>query len=566
MSHCPRSAETADAAATRRAAGLAPALPDPRRAGAQLERERFDLAVVGGGITGAGLAREAAQRGLRVALVEAGDFAGGTSGRSSKLIHGGLRYLAMGDVALVRATARERRVLHGLAPHLAEPRRMVLPSRSAAGLARLRVAVTTYEKLGGVSGPDLHENWRGEELGEREPLLRGSDFRHACAYREYVTDDARLVLANLRAAVAAGAVVRAAAPVVGLLRDGGRVAGIRIRPAEGGEIAVRARAVVNAAGPFVERVLRLEDPEAPPRLHLSKGIHLVFEAARLPVREILAVPAADRRTVFAVRREAVTYVGTTDRSYTGRRPEWPEIEAEEVAYLLGTLNRHLRIDPPLTERDVIAAFAGLRPLVAGPGRAPQELSRRDEVSLGPAGLVTVAGGKLTGYRLMARAVLERTAESTGLRPAPPLRDEPPLPGGDFAGELGELAARLAGEAQVAPEAARRLARLYGAEAGEVLALGGEPVVPGGSVRRGEVRFAVRVEAARGLEDVVYRRIRSAWFDPADREAALEGIADLLGGELGWDRARRDRELEDVRARLAGELDFEGPAGPDGEGA
>ena len=180
--------------------------------------------------------------------------------------------------------------------------------------------------------------------------------------------------------------------------------------------------------------------------------------------------------------------------------------------------------------------------------------------------MTIAGGKLTGYRLMARAVLDRCAEAAGLRAGPPLRDEPPLPGGDFPGELFELAARLGGEAELPPETARRLARLYGAEAEEVLALGPEPVAEGGSVLRGEVRFAVGVEAARSLEDVVYRRIRSAWFNPADRQAALGGIADLLAAELAWDRRRRERELEEVRARLAGELDFDGSAGPAGEEA
>jgi len=323
--------------------------------------------------------------------------------------------------------------------------------------------------------------------------------------------------------------------------------------------------VVNAAGPFVERVLRLEDPKPPPRLHLSKGIHLVFDARRLPVREVLAVPAQDRRTVFAVRREAVTYVGTTDRSYAGGRPDRPEIHRDEVAYLLGALHGGLGLDPPLTEAEVVAAFAGLRPLVAQPGRSPQEISRRDEIPVGPAGLVTVAGGKLTGYRPMARAVLDRCAAVAGLEPAPPPREEPPLPGGDFAGEVSDLASHIGRVGGLRPEAARRLARLYGSEAEQVVALGAEPVVPGGSALSGEVRFAARIEAARSLEDVVYRRVRSAWFDPGDREAALEGIADLLAAELGWDPACRDREVEAVRARLAGELRFEEAPGTDGEG-
>ena len=185
----------------------------------RLERERFDCVVIGGGITGAGIAREASLRGLSVALLEAEDFASGTSSRSSKLIHGGLRYLAMGDVALVRSTALERKEIHRLAPHLAEPRWLVVPSRSRAGMLKVRVGVTAYEKLGGVAAADLHRNWSSRDLEREAPLIERSTYKHACVYREYLTDDAHLVLANLRGAVAADAAVLNHAPVDAILRD-----------------------------------------------------------------------------------------------------------------------------------------------------------------------------------------------------------------------------------------------------------------------------------------------------------------------------------------------------------
>ena len=241
----------------------------------RLEREQFDLAVVGGGITGAGIARAAIQRGLSVALLEAGDFASGTSSRSSKLIHGGLRYLAMGDIGLVREAALERKQVFRLAPHLAEPRWMVVPAHSRTALAKFRLGLTTYEKLGAVEQADQHHNWSSADLEREEPYLDRSQFPYACAYREYLSDDARLVLANLRDAVGNGAAVLNHAPVEEILLEQGRAVGVeaRCRWSER-RVRIRAGVVVNAAGPWVEAVQRLETPGGPPMLHLSKGVHV----------------------------------------------------------------------------------------------------------------------------------------------------------------------------------------------------------------------------------------------------------------------------------------------------
>ncbi len=219
-----------------------------------LESRSFDLVLIGGGITGAGTAREAASRGLSVALLEAGDWAVGTSSRSSKLIHGGLRYLAQGEVGLVRETALERKQIFRIAPHLAEPRWMVLPCRNRATLMKFRVAIHAYEKLGSVEAVDRHENWSEAELMREEPLLDRSRFPYACAYREYLTDDARLVLANVRGAVGLGALALSYAPVRELLVEAGRASGVLARCAETGrEILVRGRCVVNAPGPGTRR-------------------------------------------------------------------------------------------------------------------------------------------------------------------------------------------------------------------------------------------------------------------------------------------------------------------------
>jgi len=554
--------------------GPEPAALDTTRRDAvldRLEREAFDVAIVGGGISGAGLAREATLRGLRVALLEADDYAAGTSSRSSKLVHGGLRYLAQGDVALVRATALERRRIHRLAPHLAEPRWQLVPARSRAGLAKLRAGITTYEKLGAVGEADRHRNWGEADLAREEPLLDTRVFPFACAYREYLTDDAHLVLANLRAAAAGGAATLNHAPVTAVRVEDGRAVGVEATCRESGRrVQVRARCVLNAAGPWVEALMRLEDPGAAPLLHLSKGVHVVLSAERLPVRHILVLVAADKRSVFVIRRGGSVYVGTTDTSHAAQPTHWPEIGREDVEYLLAPLAGALRTEPP-RPADVCAAWAGLRPLLAEPGKAPTEISRRDEVRVGPAGVVTLAGGKLTGYRPMARRTLEIAAGSAGLRPAPPPDEEPPLPGGDFDGDLDALAARVARTCGVERAVADRLVRLHGSEAAE-LARDPAPLVPhvpGAPVLAAEVDRAARCEGAASVEDVLYRRTRVALYEPALREAAVEPVARRLAGILGWSEARREAECARARTRLAQDLAFRGPAlqgGPQGGSA
>ena len=523
----------------------------------RLERERFDCAVIGGGITGVGIAREAALRGLSVALLEAEDFSSGTSSRSSKLIHGGLRYLAMGDVALVRETALERRKIHRLAPHLAEPRWVVVPTRTRAGLLKMRAGITTYEKLGAVEGEDLHRNWSLRELEAEEPILDRSRFAHACVYREYLTEDARLVLANLRCAVARGAAALNHARVDAISQENGRAGGVEAEcTLSGRRVRVRARSVLNAAGPWVDRVHQLEDPQAPPRLHLSKGVHVVLPAERLPVRNIVILAAADRRSIFAIRRTGAVFIGTTDTSYEHGSEIWPRITREDVEYLLEPIARTFSVDPVAPE-EVVAAWSGLRPLIAEPGKKAHEISRRDEIWIGPRRVVSVAGGKLTGYRPMTRTAVEKAAEVCGLRLAAPPAQEEPLPGGDFDGDLARLSARLRLETGLEPATAARMVGLYGAEAGEVTGRGPEPLLPGASVLSGEVGWAIEIEGAATLEDVLYRRTRAALYEPSVREALVEPIAERMAKRLGWGSARREHEISAARERLASELAFLG---------
>nr|WP_255216392.1 glycerol-3-phosphate dehydrogenase/oxidase [Pseudenhygromyxa sp. WMMC2535] len=522
-----------------------------------MANEQFDLVVIGGGITGAGIARDAALRGLSVALIEAADFASGTSSRSSKLIHGGLRYLERGEINLVRKTALERKEIYKLAPHLSEPRWMVMPMGGRTKLYSLRLAVTTYERLGAVESRDIHRAWSGSTLADEEPALDRKRFPHALAYREYLTDDARLVIANMRAAVASGARVINHAPVVGLLRSGDRATGVELRCAlTNAEVTVQGKVIVNATGPWVEALQKYENPDAAPLLHLSKGIHISIPASKLPVRNLLVLDTADKRRIFAIRRGEVVYIGTTDTTYEPGAEIWPQITREDVEYLLEPIPRHFNTGP-MGLGDVVGAWAGLRPLIADPTKKnPSELSRRDELLTGPLGVISVAGGKLTGYRGMARRVLGTVAERLGRElPTISMEEEGPLPGGDFDGDLPALAAGLAERHGLDEVTSARLARLFGAEAEQVLAQGAEPLFEGATCVSGEVRWAVEREGAATLEDMLYRRTRLPLYG-LSAAAAIEPLADAMAAVLGWDAARRERELEAARARLADDLAFQ----------
>jgi glycerol-3-phosphate dehydrogenase len=520
-----------------------------------LERATYDVVVIGGGISGAGVAHEAAQRGLSVALVEAGDYAAGTSSRSSKLIHGGLRYLLTGDIPTVRKTARERKVIHKLAPHLAVPRWMVLPCRNRARLIQVRAALTTYEKLGAVASNELHRKWTRTELEHEEPIVRRDAYPFACAYREYVTDDARLVIANLRAAVRHGAIVANHLPVSALVKDGARVTGVVARCAvTKREVTVRGSVVVNAAGPWVEELQRVEDPTVRPVLQLSKGIHVVLPREKLPLQHVWVYDAPDGRNLFAVPRGKVIYLGTTD-GHHARGDVWPDITSSEIDYLISPLSRVFDVGA-LGERDVVGAWAGLRALVAEPGKKLSEVSRRDELFVGAGGMISIAGGKLTGYRGVAARVLDLIAQGLG-RKVPEAAEavsSMPLPGGEFDGNMDGLTAWVQHQFGLGPVVAERLAGLYGAEVGHVLSLGREPVSPGADVLTGEIEWAMRVEGAMTIEDVVYRRTRIGIYEPRVREL-VGAIAERMAAAFTWSREEVAEQLRAVRNRLAADLSF-----------
>ena len=501
--------------------------------------ELFDLAVIGGGITGAGIARDAALRGLTVALVEARDFASGTSSRSSKMIHGGLRYLAQGDLNLVREAASERKAVEAIAPHLTRLTPFVMPVRNAAAEARLRAGLWTFEKLGEVPKDRRHEVWNRAELAAREPAIDGSDATGAVVYPEYLTDDARLTLANIRDAAGAGARVANYARVEGIVLEDGRATGLDVADAlPGGEarrVRVRARIIVNASGPWVDAIRLLESAGAPGRLALARGVHLVVPRDALPVNRTVIMSAADRRSVFAVPKGAVTYIGTTD-TFHPQAEAWPPVTPDDVDYLLSAAGARFA-SPRLTVDEIVAVWSGVRPLVAQAGKSASDISRKDELWTGPGGILSIAGGKLTAYRRMAERVADEVETALGRKPSACVTAERPLPGGDAA--PAALRADLAGQGRT-EMAAERLVGLYGSEALAIAKAGADTAA--------EASRAVLVEGALRLEDYWARRSARAWFDPDAGMGALDAAAGAMAPLLEWSSERRAEEIAICRAQ------------------
>jgi len=496
-----------------------------------LERDIFDILVIGGGITGAGIARDAAMRGLSVALIEARDFASGTSSRSSKMIHGGLRYLPQGEIGLVREAATERKKLYAIAPHLAQPAWFILPTTSRSSTAKLKAALWTFDQLGGVAKADRHRILSRQELADIEPVIRSEKLHRAIIYREYLTDDARLTLANIRSAKANGAVVvnyLSAARVTG-----GTVSEVLCQSTlagDDGECSIRARAVINAAGPWVDQVRRAEQDSASDRLVLSKGIHVVVPKKVLPVEYTSIINTPDKRAIFAVPHGAFTYIGTTDSFYSDR-DYWPSVEQEDVDYLLSATKTALHADA-LSSSAITSVWAGIRPLIQQEGKSAKDISRKDEIWTGPHGMLSIAGGKLSAYRAMAERIVDQVVETGQFTARACETDEQPLPGGE------QVAKTTAAISALGEENSERLLRLYGTEAAELAEDGGDVAA--------EARRAVLTEGALTLEDYWVRRSGRAWFDHVSGLDSLPDAAAEMAALLDWNDDRMKSEIAQCR--------------------
>ena len=526
----------------------------------RLEEDEFDVLVVGGGITGAGVALDAASRGLRTALVERDDFASGTSSKSSKLVHGGIRYLQQGEINLVYQALRERQRLRRNAPHLVTVLPFMIPILTRDGLIPRSVAralgsaMWMYDLTGGWRIGRLHRRLRKEAALAHMPTMPSDRLASAYLYYDAAADDARLVLSVARTAASLGAAVASRTSLVGVVKDDrGHVTGAQV-DVGGRDVMVRARTIVNAAGVWADDVRALDEHEHPDSIRPAKGVHLTvpWEKVRNDIAVVIPVPG-DKRSLFVVPSEPLpdgtfryTYVGTTDTDHDGSLDD-PQCSGDDIDYVLRALNA--AITTTVTRDDVIGVWAGLRPLVksARSGRTA-DLSRHHRVHTSDSGVITITGGKLTTYRAMAEDTVDEVLRHLGRKsrcrttrlrlagaPSSTLsRASEPRPGSTDAHLVGRFGTEAAAVRALVDEHASL----------------GEPLVPGLPYLRAEAVYAVRNEMATTLDDVLTRRTRARLLDRAASVAAAPAVADLLATELGWSPDERDRQVADFLQRCA----------------
>ncbi|WP_324024964.1 glycerol-3-phosphate dehydrogenase/oxidase [Maribacter sp. BPC-D8] len=376
-----------------------------------LESEDFDLVVIGGGITGGGIALDAASRGLKVALLEKGDFASGTSSKSTKLIHGGLRYLKQFDFWLVKEVGSERAIVHKLAPHLVLPEKMLLPliENGSYGKWLTSIGLKVYDILAQVTGDDKRKMLEKKEALKLEPLLPKKILNGAGYYAEYRTDDARLTIENIKSSLLFGAQALNYAKVNEFVYDDEKIAGVKaIDTVTGKEFTIKSKYVISAAGPWVDELRSLNNSKKGKQLHLTKGVHLVFPYEKLPVKQSCYFDIPDGRMMFAIPRGKITYVGTTDTNFNDNKDN-VRTDLADAIYLISAVNNMFPAIN-LDLEDIVSSWAGLRPLIHEEGKSASELSRKDEIFVSDTGLISIAGGKLTGYRKMAERVVDRIAK------------------------------------------------------------------------------------------------------------------------------------------------------------
>ncbi|MEJ8544498.1 glycerol-3-phosphate dehydrogenase/oxidase [Brevibacillus borstelensis] len=509
----------------------------------QMATDTLDLLVIGGGITGAGIALDASKRGLRVGLVEMNDFGSGTSSRSTKLIHGGLRYLKQGEVRLVQEVGRERAILYKNAPHLVVPAPMLLPIYKGGtyGYLASSVGLYVYDWLAGVARKERRKMLGRAETLTLEPLLKPEGLKGAGLYFEYRTDDARLTLDIMKTAVGLGATAVNYAKADQFLYEHGTLQGALVTDrVTGKHYPIRAKYVVNATGPWVDGVRQTDGSLQGKRLYLTKGVHLVVPADRLPVKQAAYFDTPDGRMVFVIPRGKITYIGTTDTAYK-LSIDHPRTTEEDRDYLLRAVNSmfpSVRLEPS----DVHSNWAGLRPLIYEEGKGPSELSRKDEIFHSPTGLITIAGGKLTGFRKMAEKVVDtitqKLNEKEGKEYPACSTDRIVISGGerhgheryeDWKKEMLRQGIALGVDVEVAQE----WIETFGSNTLNIYKRISGPAPTREQLLAAQIKYAIEEEMT--VQAVDFLRLRTGWtyFQLNKAEEERERVVRLMAEGLGW---------------------------------
>ena len=526
------------------------------------QEETFDVLVIGGGITGAGIALDATSRGFKTLLIEKGDFAGGTSSRSTKLIHGGLRYLKQFEIALVREVGRERAIVHKLAPHLVSAEKMLLPLTKDGTFGKLSTSfgLFVYDVLAGVEKPDQRVMLSQEETMEKEPLMDKSNLVGAGYYAEYRTDDARLTIEVIKTAIKNGAICLNYTEATEFIYKKGKVAGVICKDYIGGKsIELKAKYVVSAAGPWVDQLRTKNKSLKGKRLHLTKGVHLVVPHEKFPIKQAIYFDVPDGRMIFAIPRNKITYIGTTDTNYKGDIDK-VLTEVHDAEYLVDAVNNAFPA-VQLKVADVISSWAGLRPLIHEDGKSASELSRKDEIFESDTGLISIAGGKLTGYRKMAERIADLITKKFGnkaekLKSRRCFTDTIVLEGGHFkdAEEVETYKKSLFERVKFSNLTfydIDSLVRNFGSQSATIIDkyfefLEEDKSQPLIALGRAELWFGVENELIVTVSDYFIRRTGRLYFDVESVLPLSEKIIEDLSNYYQWDKARIKKELDEIK--------------------
>ncbi len=531
---------------------------DREKITSRLSNEQFDVIVIGGGVTGAGIFLDATSRGLKTCMIEMQDFAEGTSSRSTKLIHGGLRYLKQREFKLVKEVGRERTIVQSNAPHLTYKTPVLVPLYKGGSIGKFaaRIGMKIYDWLAGVSKEDRHKILSARETLEKEPLLSKEKLKGAIYYPEYRTNDARLTLSIVKKAFELGGLCLNYCKLKGFNYDKkGKIIGVQAEDLYYDKVFdISGLVVINATGPWVDHVCTL-DQSTEKKLLLTKGIHIVIDHKKLPIKEACYFDTNDKRMVFAIPNGDKTYIGTTDTIYAGNVSR-PPVFIEDVDYLLDNLNRVYGLD--LKHTDVESSWSGLRPLIKEKGKSsPSAISRKDEVFHSKSNLISIAGGKLTGYRKMAEKAVGLAIQS--LRKdhydivASCSTDTIKLYGGEkwdrdsFEEEVKKL--------NLTDSQAVELATLFGSSASKVLEYITEQPDTSERYELGVLNYCIDEEMVLSPSDYFVRRTGNLYFD-IDRVRALKDLViDFMYNKLQWSDSRRTEFVQNLNLELAQASEF-----------
>ncbi|MGL4307130.1 MAG: glycerol-3-phosphate dehydrogenase [Mycobacteriaceae bacterium] len=525
---------------------------------AKLQAEQFDVVVIGGGVVGVGTALDAATRGLKVALVEARDFASGTSSRSSKMFHGGLRYLEQLEFGLVREALHERELsLSTLAPHLVKPLPFLFPlTHRVWERPYIAAGIFLYDSMGGAKSVPAQKHLTRAGALRMSPSLKRDSMIGAIRYYDTVVDDARHTMMVARTAAQYGAVVRTSTQVVGLLREADRVCGVTVRDSEDGSTAeVKAHVVINATGVWTDEIQALSKQRGQFRVRASKGVHIVVPRDRI-VSESAIILRTEKSVLFVIPWGNHWIIGTTDTDWNLDLAH-PAATKADIDYILERVNEVLVT--PLTAQDIDGVYAGLRPLLAGENDDTSKLSREHAVARVSPGLVAIAGGKYTTYRVMAADAVDAASEDIPAKVATSVTERVPLVGADGYFALINQTEHVGELHNLHPYRVRHLLDRYGSLMYEVLSLADknpgllEPIAAAPDYLKVEAVYAVAAEGALHLEDILARRTRIAIeYSHRGRDCAQQ-VAELVAPVLGWDATRITQEVETYLARVEAEI-------------